>query len=46
MFDYRYVAIRIARKIKRILIRYVEIEIIEGNNGGDDSEGTGEGKDI
>ena len=46
VFDYRYVAIRIARKIKRILIRYVKIEIIEGNNGGDDSEGTGEDKDV
>ena len=46
VFDYRHVAIRIARKIKRILIRHIEIEITESNNGGDDSEGTGEGKDV
>ena len=44
--DYRYVAIGIARKIKRILIRHVEIKIIESNNRGDDGEGTSEGKDV
>ena len=44
--DYRHVAIRIARKIKRILIRHAEIEIIESNNESDDSEGTNEGKDV
>ena len=46
MFDYRYVAIGIVRKIKRILIRHVEIEMIESNNGDDDGERTGEDKDI
>ena len=44
--DYRHVAIGMARKIKGILIRHAEIEMTEGNNGGDDGEGTGEGKDV
>ena len=44
--DYRHVAIGIARKIKRILIRHVEIEMTEGNNGGDDNKRTGEDKDV
>ena len=46
MSDYRHVAIGMARKIKEILIRYAEIEMTESNNGGDDGEGTGEGKDV
>ena len=46
VFNYRYVAIRMARKIKRILIRHTKIEMIEGNNRGDNSERTSEGKDI
>ena len=44
--NYRHVAIGMARKIKRILIRHAKIEMTEGNNGGDDGEGTNEGKDV